>query len=307
MTLKKTLALYCKGVAMGSCDLIPGASGGTVAFVTGVYEPLVDSIAKVSSSLPLLLKKGGIPLFWRAINGNFLLTLGLGIVTSVTILAHAITYLLSAHPQLVYAFFFGLVLASARLVSREITQWRAPLLLLVLLGAAATFSITVAQPIQSSGENYLAIFASGLIAICALLLPGLSGAFVLLLMGMYQPMLAALTSFALDRITVFIVGCALGLLSFSRLLRWLFQRYHQETVSVLLGFMLGSLNRVWPWQLAVAPAGSWWGKSTMPASYQAIMQVDAQTLGVIAVMLVAIGYILLLEKLASRPKSSLKS
>lgn len=232
---------------MGAADVVPGVSGGTIAFITGIYEELIKSIKSISSeALPALFKEGLKPA-WKAANANFLVVLLLGIAVSVLSLAKGITHLLDTQPVLLWSFFFGLIIASAWIIGRTVERWNPAALIAGLAGVAIAYYITIATPAQTS-EAYWFIFLSGALAICAMILPGISGSFILLLLGKYKFILESLSNLKVDVILVFLAGCAVGLLSFARLLSWMFDQYKNLTIAVLTGFMVGSLNKVWPWK-----------------------------------------------------------
>jgi putative membrane protein len=236
-----------KGLAMGAADIIPGVSGGTIAFITGIYEELIDSIRSIRPSLIGKILKGRIAEVWREINGWFLLALLAGIGTSVVSLAQLMKYLLANYDIMVWAFFFGLIIASALLVSRQMRIWNASSYLSLIAGAGIAWFITIATPAQTPTDLWF-IFLSGALAICAMILPGISGAFILLLLGKYEYIVTALSELNVTVILTFVAGCALGITSFSHLLSYMFKRWHDLTVALLTGFMLGSLNKVWPWK-----------------------------------------------------------
>jgi putative membrane protein len=245
--MKKLLLLFTKGAAMGAADVVPGVSGGTVAFITGIYDELLKTIA----SLPragIAAVKGRWKEAWRLANGWFLPVLLGGIAFSVVSLARLVSYLLEAHPIPIWSFIFGLVLVSCYVVAREVPQWRFGPVAGLLFGVAFGWWITVASPIQW-GTDPVSLFAAGAIAISAMILPGLSGSFILVLLGIYPFVLSAVHSFDLPVLAVFASGCAFGLLSFSHVLRWLLARWRTPTLTILTGIMLGSLNKVWPWSL----------------------------------------------------------
>ena len=239
--------LFFKGMAMGAADVVPGVSGGTIAFITGIYEELIQSIRSVDVDALKKLFSEGIPSFWKQINGPFLIVLFAGIITSVLSLAKGLNFLLETEPILVWSFFFGLIVASAILVGKSIERWRLPNLATLLLGAGIAYYITIATPAQTT-EAYWFIFLSGALAICAMILPGISGSFILLLLGKYQFIIESLSEMRFTVIGLFVVGCAVGLLSFARLLSWMFKKFHNVTIALLTGFMIGSLNKVWPWK-----------------------------------------------------------
>lgn len=241
------LLLALKGCAMGMADVIPGVSGGTIAFISGIYTELIESIKKLGGPSLRLLATLRLREFWREINGNFLAAVFAGLLVAVFSLARAMTYLLEHHPIEIWAFFFGLIVASALLVARDVTRWNAASVVSLLCGIAVAWWITVASPSQTP-ETWWFILLSGAIAICAMILPGISGAFILLLMGKYQFILNAVSSFDIGILALFATGAVAGLVSFSHVLSWLLRRYHDVTISLLMGFMVGSLNKVWPWK-----------------------------------------------------------
>lgn len=245
--LKDYSFLLLKGMGMGAADVVPGVSGGTIAFIVGIYEELIDSIKSINGATLKLLCTGKITAFWKAINANFLLSIVTGIGISIFSLAKLITYLLVFHPILVWAFFFGLVLASTWFVSKDIQSWNWKTILSFVIGAAVAYYITVATPAETP-TNLPFIFLCGAIAICAMILPGISGSFILVLLGKYFYIMEAVKTFNIPVILVFIGGATIGITSFSRVLSFALRRFHDITISVLAGFMLGSLNKVWPWK-----------------------------------------------------------
>ena len=241
------VVLYGKGMAMGLGDSVPGISGGTIAVITGIYDSLIYSIRAVDSSALQLLLQGQPGRSWQHCNGNFLLVLAAGIFSGLLISANTVLYLLQHQFEMLMGFFVGLVLASSVLLLPRIRlrqPWQCALL---LVGAGLTGLVGLLEP-QVVEPSLGFVFVSGAVAICAMILPGLSGAFVLLLLGAYQPMLLALANFELATIAVFMAGCACGLLAFSRLLAWLLRSYHQLGYSLIIGMLLGSLTVLWPWQ-----------------------------------------------------------
>ena len=232
---------------MGSADVVPGVSGGTIAFITGIYETLLDSIQKIDLEAFGFLKKFEIKALWRHINGNFLFTLLAGIATSIATLANVLVGLLEAYPIQVWSFFFGLIVISALMVLKEIKQWNVGVFLAIIIGGALAYFITSSTPAQTPEASWF-LFIAGAVAICAMILPGISGSFILLLFGKYEFVLSALKEFRIVDILIFAAGCIIGILSFSRLVSWLLKKYHQVTIGVLAGFMLGSLYKVWPWK-----------------------------------------------------------
>ena len=295
------MVITLKGVAMGAADVVPGVSGGTIAFISGIYEELIDSINKVNLGTLKILKKEGIAAAWISINGNFLLSLVLGIGLSVLSLARLIRHLLETQPILIWSFFFGLVLASIIYVGMKIQRWNIGTILLHVLGAFIGYIITTLTP-HTAEATYPYVFLSGALAICAMILPGISGGFILLLMGMYKPVLDALHDKNIGLIITLMAGAVIGLLSFSRLLKWLFDHYENLTLAILTGFIVGSLNKIWPWK-EVLESEMINGKlkildekSIMPSSYT-----NDPQLGIAIVMaLIGFLFIVLLEKLAKQ-------
>lgn len=232
---------------MGAADVVPGVSGGTIAFLVGIYEELINSIKSVNLNSLKLLFTLRIKEFWGAVNGNFLLAVITGIAISFMSLAKLITFLLTNHPTMVWSFFFGLVLASTYYVSKRVSSWSATRILSFLIGAVFAFFITMASPAQTP-EAYWFIFLCGSIAICAMILPGISGSFILVLLGKYFFMMEAIKEIKLSYVATFISGAAIGIVLFSNVLSFLLKRYHDLTIALLTGFMFGSLNKVWPWK-----------------------------------------------------------
>lgn len=245
--LKDYGLLLLKGMGMGAADVVPGVSGGTIAFIVGIYEELINSIKSINASTLKLLFTGQIASFWKAVNANFLLSIVTGIGISIFSLAKLITYLLVFHPILVWAFFFGLVLASTWFVSKDIKSWNWKTIVSFVAGAVIAYFITVATPAETP-TNLPFIFLCGAIAICAMILPGISGSFILVLLGKYFYIMEAVKTFNIPVMLTFICGAAIGITSFSRVLSFALRKFHDITISVLAGFMLGSLNKVWPWK-----------------------------------------------------------
>jgi len=239
--------IFLRGLLMGAADIIPGVSGGTVAFITGIYDTLIDSIRAVDLEFVTRLLRGDIAGAWQHINGGFLLALVLGIATSIFSLAQLVSWLLAHHPVPLWAFFFGLILASALVLLRQVNRWSAVPLVCLLAGVALAVFIAL-SPGMSLDWGYWGIFLAAFLAICAMILPGISGSFILVLLGVYGPVLAAIKNLELGFLLVFILGAGCGLLCFSRLLHWLLHRFHQATMAVLTGFLFGSLVVVWPWK-----------------------------------------------------------
>lgn len=293
----KYLLLMLKGCAMGMADVVPGVSGGTIAFISGIYGELIDSIRKFDVTALRLLCKFRNGEFWRHINGKFLFSVLLGIGIAIFSLARLMDYLLKNHPIEVWAFFFGLIVASTIWIAREVEQWNWQSLIGLLVGAALAYWITVASPTQTPNDWWF-IMLSGAIAICAMILPGISGAFILLLLGKYQFIIQAVGELKIGILALFGVGVAVGIISFSHLLSWLLRRYKNVTVALLMGFMIGSLNKVWPWKETVESYMDSHGtmlplveRNVMPGRFEALTGVDAQLWQ--AVVLAGAGFALI--------------
>lgn len=307
---KRYPLLFLKGMAMGAADVVPGVSGGTIAFITGIYEELLGSIAKIDIEALKLLSKFQIKAFWERINGTFLLVLVSGILLSIFSLARLITFLLEAHPIPIWSFFFGLILISCFLVIKEIKEWSWKVVLGFLVGTAVAFYITIASPTQTSNELWF-VFISGAIAICAMILPGISGSFILLLLGKYAYIFSAIKEMNIAVIIVFGIGCITGILTFSRGVSWLLKNYYNTVIGILAGFMIGSLNKIWPWKITTSYRMNSEGvqvpfmeKNITPAQFVEITGNDPQVLYAILLALVGIVLVIVIEKIGSRYASN---
>jgi len=301
-TLKDYFFLSLKGIAMGAADVIPGVSGGTIAFITGIYEELLNTINAVNFDALKTLKQKGLKAFWKQINGNFIVALFLGIGISIASLSKLITYLMANQAKLLWAFFFGLIIASIYLVGKKITKWNLSKVIGLLIGTAVAFYITLLPPMENPDALWY-IFISGAIAICAMILPGISGSFILLLLGSYELVLTSIKDLKFTIIAVFGAGCIVGLLSFSKLLSWMFKKHHDITIAILTGFLIGSLNKIWPWKLTISNRTNSHGK-VVPFMQENILPTDFigdPQIGLAIVMaVVGLGLILLLEKFSSK-------
>lgn len=296
------IVISLKGMAMGAADVVPGVSGGTIAFISGIYEELLTSISSVNfKNLKLLINEGP-KAAWKAVNGNFLLALMIGIFISILSLAKLISWLLENKPILVWSFFFGLVLASILYVGKQITRWNVLTVILLLVGAVVAYYITTLEPLVSENSSPLFIFLAGSIAICAMILPGISGSFILVLLGAYKPVLDAIHDRDLKMLGFLAAGAVVGLLSFSKVLKWLFAHYKNLTLAVLTGFILGSLNKIWPWKETLTWRINSHGES-VPFNEQSISPFsfdgDPQIVAAIALSMVGFALIILLEKIAN--------
>ncbi len=246
-TIKEYLMIMLRGMGMGAADVVPGVSGGTIAFITGIYEELIGSLSKINLNALRVLSKEGIRSCWRYINGNFFVALFLGIGISVLSLAKILVYLLEHYPVLLWSFFFGLVLSSAIFVLRSMDKWNINAFIAIIVGTTVAALISSLQS-TADGGAYWYIVLSGAIAICAMILPGISGAFILVLLGSYHTIIGGIKDFNPIIIGLFALGCLIGLLSFSRLLNYLFAHYKNLVLALLAGFLFGSLWKIWPWK-----------------------------------------------------------
>lgn len=307
---------------MGIAEVIPGVSGGTIAFITGIYEQLIDTIKAIGPDAWNAFRNDGIKGLWTALNGTFISSLAVGMVMGIGVGVFLITYLLETYPLLVWSYFFGLIIVSALFVGRQINEWDGKRILAITIGACVAYYITVAVPSPGNPALYY-VFFSGAIAVSALLLPGISGSFILLLMGMYSYVIPtvkeALKTFAADQLIVlatFGTGMLVGMVVFSRVLSWTFKNYHDATLAVLTGFLIGSLNKIWPWQHVIQTMERDSGKisvvqskSVLPSTFEGLTNNpiygnDPQIWGCIALM--ALGFLSVLgaELLANKLQKS---
>lgn len=295
------IIITLKGMAMGAADVVPGVSGGTIAFISGIYEELISSINNINISLLKTLQKEGFKAFWKQLNGNFLLALFIGIFISLFSLATLVSWLLEHQPVLLWSFFFGLVTASIFLVGKEIKKWRVVTILMLVFGAAIAYYITTLPPTENT-ESLPFLFLSGALAVCAMILPGISGAFILVLLGSYKTILDAVHQRDITIVATVAVGAIFGLLSFARLLKWMFNHYKNLTLALLTGFILGSLNKIWPWKKVletktfddkVIPVLE---KNVLPTAYES----DPQLVWAILLAIIGFSLIFILEKVAAK-------
>ncbi|WP_019668522.1 DUF368 domain-containing protein [Eudoraea adriatica] len=294
------IIISLKGIAMGAADVVPGVSGGTIAFISGIYEELITSINGLNFSKFKIFRNEGFKSFWRAINGNFLLALFSGILISVFSLAKMISWLLVNQPILLWSFFFGLVFASIFFIAKAIENWNLGIITAFFLGAAIAYYITTLPPTENS-QSLLYLFFSGALAVCAMILPGISGAFILVLLGSYKTILDAVHQRELYIIATVALGAVFGLLSFARLLKWMFENYKNSTLALLTGFILGSLNKIWPWKRVLET--KIFGKKVISVNEVNIspfnFEGDNQLLYAILIALLGFCVIFILERLAT--------
>ncbi|WP_106478769.1 DUF368 domain-containing protein [Phytohalomonas tamaricis] len=302
--MKRMLSLFLKGAGMGAADAVPGVSGGTIAFVTGIYEELIHTIKRFGPSAFTAWRDGGWTRLYEHLNLGFLVPLMLGILTSLITVAHFVTYLMDAYPLLLNAFFFGLVLASAIVVAQRLDGWRLWHVLPLLAGVLLASQLPHLLP--SGGSSGWVLFLGGAIAISAMLLPGVSGSFLLLVMGLYGTVMGAIKGFEVLTLTQFAAGCLVGLFTFSRLLSWLFKHHHAATLQLLIGFILGSLPTLWPWRELtryrlgengdIVPLDY---RFLMPSDYSSVTGEPAQLWLAIALMVVGFALVMLVGERSS--------
>ena len=295
--LLKYVGVAFKGACMGAADVIPGVSGGTIAFLMGIYQELLDSIKSVNGEAFKLLFKGKIADFWKHINGNFLLSIFAGILVSVFSLARLMKYLLEFHPIPLWSFFFGLILASAIYILKGLDKWSLQNIISLLIGVGVAAFICVASPAQTPDALWF-VFLSGAIAICAMILPGISGSFILLLLGKYAFVMTAVTDLNIPVLAVFALGCGIGIISFSHFLSWLLKKFYMLTIALLSGFMLGSLLKVWPWKVPGAAEG--FDYPALPAQFEQVTGLDAQLGTSIAFAVLGLAIVLVIEFVAAK-------
>jgi len=302
------ITLYLKGIAMGAADIVPGVSGGTIAFISGIYEELIDSIGSIGPKTIKILFQDGIAAAWKSFNGTFLVTLFLGILTSVFTLSTLISRLLDTHPQLLWSFFFGLIVISAIYIGRQIRGWSSGELIGITLGIVVAYAITSIAPAQMP-MHPVTVFFAGAIAICAMILPGISGSFILLLMGMYANILGAVKSLEILTLAIFATGCLCGLLGFTRFLSWLLHHHHGPALAVLTGFMIGSLNKVWPWKQTLMYTTNSHGDqipllqtNLTPHQFLASTGQEPHLVACLALMVVGVLSVVVLEWVATKRK-----
>lgn len=296
------VVISLKGIAMGAADAVPGVSGGTIAFISGIYEELIATISGVNISLFKIWFEKGIKAFWTQLNGNFLLALLSGIIISFVSFMRLAKYLIEHEPVLIWSFFFGLIIASIYFVGKQITKWNVATFIGLIFGTLAAYYISTLSSLANN-ENPMFLFFAGALAICAMILPGISGSFILVILGAYKTLSDALHDFDIKKIVIFASGALIGLLSFSHLLKWLFKHYHNLTLAILTGFIFGSLNKVWPWKEVLTWHLNSKGekiplleKSISPFSFEGDNHI------IVAIILMILGFltIFILEKLGTK-------
>lgn len=305
-TPREYMFLLVKGMAMGAADVVPGVSGGTVAFITGIYDELLHSLKQIGPAVLGILFKQGIAAAWRHINGNFLLAVFGGILLSLKTFASIIGYCLDNFPLLVWAFFSGLIAASIVLLIKQQPRWAWQEYVACAVGTLFIVWISLASPAQLPGHWWM-LFLGGFVAICAMILPGISGSFILLLAGLYPVVLTAINDLDLAALASLAGGCVMGLLVFSRVLAWLLDHYHRVTLATLIGFLLGSLNVTWPWKQTLETAIDRHGEviplvqvNVLPTTYEHVTHHSAQIAGVAFLCILGLVLVLIVEFLSSK-------
>lgn len=289
---------------MGAADIVPGVSGGSIALITGIYAELLASINSFDSQNLKLLLDFKFSQFYKAVNGNFLFSLLFGILTSLFTMSKLITYLMLEHPIPLWSFFCGLILISSFLILKDIKHWNLEIVFALATGTVIAYFVTDLPPMTSPNSLWFT-FLSGAIAICAMILPGISGSFILLILGKYEQILKAVTEKDLLTLAIFALGCIVGILSFSRVVSWLLKKFYSLTLSLLAGFMLGSMNELWPWKLVLSYRTSSSGEqkpflteNISPATFLEQMEVEPQILQAVIAFLIGIGLVFGIERLA---------
>ncbi len=321
--MKENLFLSLKGAAMGVAEVIPGVSGGTIAFITGIYERLLDSIKSFGPSLITVFKDNGLKGAWSHVDGAFLVYLLAGMAGGVVIGIFGVSHLMETVPEVLWAFFFGLIIASAIYIGKQVEKWSLVQAIALIIGIVVAFGITMISPSEGN-EALWFVFLSGVIAISALILPGISGSFILLLLGMYTyiiPTVKNAIKLDVDSMgvaVVFALGCLTGLMTFSRVLSWTFKNYKNTTLALLTGFMIGSLNKIWPWRQITSYINKETGEriqgacdrnsedfkilseaNVSPLSYESLTGYDSLLLYAVVAMIAGFALVFLLERMGT--------
>ena len=290
--MNSILRLYFKGVAMGAADIVPGVSGGTIALISGIYEELIFTLKNINLSLLKTLFKDGFKVFWKSLNGNFLSVLLLGIASSVILLAQVIVFLLENHEFKIWGFFFGLIISSAFLIIKDVNPLNTIQIIWILSGIVIAALISLSNTTQIPDTD-IYIFLTGSIAITAMILPGISGSFILLLLSKYEYIITAIKEFNIRTLLVFALGCIFGLIIFSRILHFLFQNYKMNLLSLLSGFLIGSLIKIWPFRKVLETRINSDGIEEVITSQPIVPNMDYQEELIFFVLFTLIGYFLI--------------
>lgn len=298
---------------MGAADIVPGVSGGTIAFITGIYFRLLAAVNAVPGAVTGHLLRGNAGAFWQACDATFLATLLAGILASIVTLAAAISFALAEYPILIWSFFFGLILASVWHVGRQTREYRPALLMPLVIGIGVAWWISTLSATQLN-PSAIMFLAAGAVAICAMILPGISGSFILVILGMYAPVLAAIKSFDITLLCLFMAGCLIGLLSVARLITWAFDKFHDPVLALLTGFMIGALNKVWPWKETLSWRTNSSGESVplnqasiSPDTFADLTGQDPQLFMAAAMVITGVVLVLLVERFGSTPSGESRS
>jgi len=292
------LSVFLKGAAMGTANVIPGVSGGTIAFITGIYERLIYALKSFNTTAIGFLLKGKFKNFVQYTDLGFLSTLGAGVAVSILSLAKLFDYLFATYPVLLWAFFFGLILASVYYVGKQVTKWSATAIVALIIGTIIAVGISLLNPAQEN-SSFWYVFLCGIVAICSMILPGLSGSFILIIMGNYRLILRAIGKFNFSVLLPLGLGCVVGVVAFSNLLSYVFKRFPDVTIALLTGFILGSLNILWPWKEAAETFIKPNGEETI-LKYAKVLpnSLDAHNIMAIALVFLGIASIFIIERLA---------
>ena len=310
--MKNSLLLFLRGIAMGAVDLVPGVSAGTIAFITGIYVELVTSIKSFDGEAIRIFRTNGVAATWEYLNGSFLVTLIAGILVSLFSLAGVMKFFLTSYPLPLWSFFTGLIVASVIFLLRQYPPNRPSSFALLCLGLFLSYGISIAPAIMLEG-NYVTMFFAGSIALCATILPGISGSFILVLLGLYPVFIDALVDVQLDLLAVFAMGGVIGLMLFSRLLSWLLDRYLNGVIATMCGFLVGSLTVIWPWKQVTETMLSHSGKTMvlaseniLPYNYQSLVGQDPQTTACLLALLSGFSIVLGVEYLSYKYRDRTK-
>ena len=305
-SLRFYLGLSGKGMMMGAADAVPGVSGGTIAFITGIYEELIHSLRQFGLHALMTLFKQGPVAAWRYVNGTFLLALFGGVLLSIITMSSIILHLLDTYPELLWSFFFGLILAGIWSMIRHIEKWNFSLVIAFVVGTIVAYAITSMTP-ANMPTTPLYLVLAGSIAVCAMILPGISGSFILLLLGLYAPVLAAVKNLEFVTLSLFASGCVVGLLSFSHVLSWMFRSFKEITLALLGGFMLGALNKVWPWKQTIESVINSHGKEVplvqknlLPHVFETQTGQSSQLILSVSLMLIGAVLVIVMEHTGQR-------
>ncbi|MBT3797289.1 MAG: DUF368 domain-containing protein [Porticoccaceae bacterium] len=294
------IVLFFKGLAMGAADVVPGVSGGTIAFISGIYSELINTIKSINMQALKILRHQGVLAAWEHINGTFIMVLLGGILTSLFSLARIMHYLLDTYPLPLWAFFTGLIVGSVAYLLRQHPLSGSLEKFFFVLGVVIAYGISMAPPMVLEG-NLITMFFAGSIALCAMILPGISGSFILVLLGLYPVFIGAIANLQLDILVVFASGGIIGLMIFSRLLSWLLAHFQDRVIAVMCGFLVGSLNVIWPWK-EVVTSGQALGQTAsnlLPNQFFAVAGQDPQILICITTFFLGLALVLLLEYVAN--------